>query len=164
MKKQTKTVNEIELNFEITDLDGLLKQLKSQSKETTFTVKFHYFESFTDKSFYIRTEEIECDGSSNKKLTIKYNFNDDSNNGLKRRAEMSTEICDVDYFIKFFSVIGLQYLGSKAKTRHHFNIDNLEVTVDEWNTKELGNRLEIEGHDENKIIAFKDELIKFIKA
>ena len=76
---------------------------------------------------------------------------------------MSVEIDDVDFYIKFFKIMGLEYLGSKSKTRHHFDIDNLKITIDEWNTKELGNRLEIEGLDINKIMEFKKKISSYIK-
>lgn len=163
MSNKTKTTNEIELNFEVTDLVGLLEKLQKQNTETTLSIKFHYFESATDKSFYIRTEEIKQGKRLSKKLTIKYNFNNDSEKGLNKRTEMSTDIKDVDYFIKFFTIIGLQYLGSKTKIRHHFEISGLDITVDEWDTKELGNRLEIEGQDIKKIMKFKNRLIRYIK-
>jgi len=76
---------------------------------------------------------------------------------------MSIEIKNVRYYIKFFKIIGLEYLGSKNKKRHVFEINDLEVTVDEWNTKKLGNRLEIEGLDTKKIMKFKKEILSYIK-
>lgn len=163
MKKNKKTIKEIELNLIVKDLNGLLNFLKKKSKDSISNIKFHYFESPDDKSFYIRTEEKRAGDSLKKLLTIKYNFDDDKITSLNKREEMSVEIKDVDYYIKFFKIIGLEYLGSKTKKRHLFSVDGLEITIDEWDAKELGNRLEIEGLDIEKIMKFKKEIDLYIE-
>lgn len=163
MNKRTKVIKEIELNFPVKDSEGLLNFLRQKGQESILNIKFHYFESPTDKSFYIRTEERGAENSSKKFLTIKYNINDDKVSGLNKRKEMSIEIKDIDYYLKFFKIIGLEYLGSKTKKRHLFEIDGMKVTLDEWNTEELGNRLEIEGLNIEKIREFKKEIILYIK-
>lgn len=146
-------MNEIEMNFKIIDKDGLLNYLQSLSKKKTQNIKMTYLGKPGDGSFYIRIEEISDENGDRKVLTAKGNFV--SADGINQRKEISIPITEApEKYIEFLTLIGMEMRDSKSKTRHHFHIDDLEVTVDEWNVEELGNRLEIEGIDESKVKEF----------
>jgi len=55
----------------------------------------------------------------------------------------------------------MELRDSKSKIRHHFHIDDLEITLDEWNVEDLGNRLEIEGLDESKVKEFASKIVQY---
>lgn len=152
--------NEIEMNFKVLNKNGLLDYLKSLSKEKIQNIKMTYLGKSSDDSFYIRIEEISDVNGTKKVLTAKGNFI--STDGVNQRKEISIPITDsVEQYIEFLTIIGMETRDSKSKIRHLFEIDNLSVTVDEWNVEELGIRLEIEGLDDNKVKEFADKIIQF---
>lgn len=153
---------EIEMNFKVKDKKGLLSYLHQQAKETTSHIKMTYLGLKNDDSFYIRIEEIEDDGGKKKYLTAKGNFR--SENGINQRKEISLPISrDIQQYTDFLLLIGMELRDSKGKIRHKFAIGGLDVTLDEWDVEELGDRLEIEGKSEEKIKKFAQSIIEFCK-
>jgi len=151
---------EIEMNFIVKDKKGLLAFLKSQAEEVLSDIKMTYFERKSDASFYIRIEEIESNGEKRNFLTAKGNFKNEG--GVNQRKEISLPLGDSSQkYVDFLTLIGMEPKGSKQKIRHHFDIDDLEVTLDEWKVADLGDRLEIEGQSEETIKAFSKRIIKF---
>lgn len=164
MKKvKENIVQEMEFNFTVTDKDSLLHQLRKENKEEILIISHHYFESNADPSFYVRTEEIEKKQKKIKRLTLKYNINDNKKTGINCRSELSINITDIEPFIKLFKIIGLKYRGSKSKKRHLFRVGKVQVTLDEWNDSNLGDRLEIEGPSLKSLLKTKESIIRFIK-
>lgn len=152
--------NEIEMNFKIIDKDGLLKYLRSLTSEKTQNIKMTYLGKHGDDSFYIRIEEISDENGDQKVLTAKGNFL--STDGVNQRKEISIPITETpEKYIEFLTLIGMELRDSKSKIRHHFHVDDLEITIDEWNVEELGNRLEIEGLDESKVKEFASKLTQY---
>ncbi len=152
--------NEIEMNFKIIDKDGLLKYLRSLTSEKTQNIKMTYLGKHGDDSFYIRIEEISDENGDRKVLTAKGNFV--STDGVNQRKEVSISITEVpEKYIEFLTLIGMELRDSKSKIRHHFHVDGLEITIDEWNVEELGNRLEIEGLDESKVKELASKLVQY---
>lgn len=153
-------MNEIEMNFKIIDKDGLLKYLRSLTGEKTQNIKMTYLGKHADDSFYIRIEEISDESGDKKVLTAKGNFV--STDGVNQRKEISIPITEAsEKYIEFLTLIGMKLRDSKSKIRHHFHINDLEITVDEWNVEELGNRLEIEGLDESKVKEFAVKVVQY---
>ena len=152
--------NEIEMNFKIIDKDGLLNYLRSLAGEKTQNIKMTYLGKHGEDSFYIRIEEISDENGDKKVLTTKGNFV--SIDGINQRKEVSIPIAESpEKYIEFLTLIGMELRDSKSKIRHFFHIDNLDITIDEWNVEELGNRLEIEGVDESKVKEFASKLVQY---
>lgn len=152
--------NEIEMNFKIINKDGLLSYLRSLVPEKTQNIKMTYLGKHGDDSFYIRIEEISDENGDNKILTAKGNFV--SNDGINQRKEVSILITESpEKYIDFLTLIGMELRDSKSKIRHYFHIEDLDITIDEWNVTELGNRLEIEGLNEQKVKEFSLKIIQF---
>lgn len=153
-------MNEIEMNFKIIDKDGLLKYLRSLTNEKTQNIKMTYLGKHGDDSFYIRIEEILDENGNRKVLTAKGNFV--STGGVNQRKEISIPITEApEKYIEFLTLIGIELRDSKSKIRHHFHVDDLEITIDEWNVEELGNRLEIEGLEESKVKEFAVKVVQY---
>lgn len=153
-------MNEIEMNFKIIDKYGLLNYLQSLSKEKTQNIKMTYLGKHGDDSFYIRIEEISDENGDRKVLAAKGNFI--STGGVNQRKEISIPIMEApEKYIEFLTLIGMEFRDSKSKIRHHFHVDDLEITIDEWNVEELGNRLEIEGLDESKVKEFAVKVVQY---
>lgn len=152
--------NEIEMNFKVINKESLLTLLRSLGEEKTQKIKMTYLGRHEDESFYIRIEEIS-DGNGDKKvLTAKGNFV--SVNGVNQRKEVSVPVTETpERYIEFLILIGMELRDSKSKIRHHFHINDLEITLDEWNVTELGDRLEIEGMDESKVKKFAAKIVQF---
>lgn len=152
--------NEIEMNFKIIDKDGLLNYLRSLAGEKTQNIKMTYLGKHGEDSFYIRIEEISDENGDKKVLTAKGNFV--STDGINQRKEVSIPIAESpEKYIEFLTLIGMELRDSKSKIRHFFHIDDLDITIDEWNVAELGDRLEIEGTNDLKIRDFANKLTKF---
>lgn len=153
-------MNEIEMNFRIVDKDGLLRYLRSLTSKKTQNIKMTYLGKHGDDSFYIRIEEISDENGDKKVLTAKSNFV--SADGVNQRKEISIPITETpEKYIEFLTLIGMELRDSKSKIRHHFHVDDLEITIDEWNVEELGNRLEIEGADEAKVKEFASKVVQY---
>ncbi len=153
-------MNEIEMNFKIIDKDGLLNYLRSLAGEKTQNIKMTYLGKHGEDSFYIRIEEISDKNGDKKVLTAKGNFF--STDGINQRKEVSIPIAESpEKYIEFLTLIGMELRDSKSKIRHFFHIDDLDITIDEWNVEELGNRLEIEGVDESKVKEFASKLVQY---
>ena len=153
-------MNEIEMNFKIIDKDGLLNYLRSLASEKTQNIKMTYLGKHGDDSFYIRIEEISDESGDRKVLTAKGNFV--STDGVYQRKEISIPITEApEKYIEFLTLIGIELRDSKSKIRHHFHVDDLEITIDEWNVEELGNRLEIEGLEESKVKEFAVKVVQY---
>lgn len=151
---------EIEMNFIVKDKAGLPAFLKSLAKEHLSEIKMTYFERKGDDSFYVRIEEVKDSHEERKFLTVKGDFK--SEGGVNRRKEVTLPIGrDPQKYVEFLILIGMGLKGNKRKIRHHFDIDGLEVTLDEWNVTELGDRLEIEGESEESIKTFADRIKSF---
>jgi len=151
---------EIEMNFKVTNKKGLLRFLRKQANEKVSKIKMTYFDRKNDDSFYIRIEEIKDNNKEKKFLTAKGEFKNE--NGINKKEEISIPITqDIQQYINFLLMIGMKLEGSKQKIRHYFKIDGLDITLDEWGTKELGDRLEIEGKSEEKIKQFSQKIIQF---
>ena len=151
---------EIEMNFKVKDKNGLLDFLRGQAKEKVSEIKMTYLGKKNDDSFYIRIEEIKDELGERKFLTAKGNFK--SEGGINQRKEITLPVTDEPQkYIEFLQVIGMELRDSKQKIRHQFEIDGLDVTVDEWNVEELGNRLEIEGDSEDKVKQFSEKVTQF---
>jgi len=160
MYNKPNMANEIEMNFKVTNKEGLLVFLKSLGEEKTQDIKMTYLGKQGDESFYIRIEEISDENGDKKVLTAKGNFV--SNDGVNQRKEVSIPITSSpEQYIEFLALIGMELRDSKSKIRHHFHIDDLEITLDEWNVEDLGNRLEIEGLDESKVKEFASKIVQY---
>jgi len=109
-------------------------------------------------TFYVRIEEIEEKGKETVVITAKGDFAKEGN--MKKCKEISIPVTDANQCKEFFGVCKIPLKGSKTKTRHLFNIDDLIVTVDEWD-QVLGNRIDIEGFSEDKIHAFAERIKHF---
>ena len=152
--------NEIEMNFKVIDKEGLLVFLKSLGEEKTQNIKMTYLGKHGDESFYIRIEEISDENGDNKVLTAKGNFV--SSDGVNQRKEVSIPITfSSEQYIEFLTLIGMELRDSKSKIRHHFHVDDIEITLDEWDTEDLGNRVEIEGLNESKVKEFANKIVKY---
>lgn len=152
--------NEIEMNFEVKDKVALLVFLKSLAGEKIQNIKMTYLGKHGDDSFYIRIEEISDEDSNKKILTAKGNFV--SSDGVNQRKEVSISISGLpEQYIDFLTLIGMELRDSKSKVRHSFKINNLDVTLDEWDVEELGDRLEIEGKSEMEVKAFAEKVVQF---
>lgn len=153
-------MNEIEMNFKIIDRDGLLNYLRSLAEENTQKIKMTYLSKHGDDSFYIRIEEISDEKGDKKVLTAKGSFT--TTDGVNQRKEVSIPILESpEKYIEFLTLIGMELRDSKSKVRHHFHINNLEVTVDEWDVAELGDRLEVEGLDGSIVKEFAAKIVQF---
>lgn len=153
-------MNEIEMNFVVKDKNGLLAFLKELGQETLSQITMTYLGKSGDESFYIRIEEIEKEGNITNFLTAKGSFKSDA--GVNQRKEVTLPINDdKQKYIEFLQLIGMELRDTKIKTRHMFKIEDLEITLDEWNVAELGDRLEIEGVSEDKIRSFSAKLLQF---
>lgn len=151
---------EIEMNFRVKDKDGLLAFLRQQAEEKTSDIKMTYLGKKNDDNFYIRIEEIRDDSGEKKFLTAKGNFKNEG--GINQRKEITLPVTEEPQkYIDFLLLIGMQLRDSKQKVRHQFAMDGLDVTLDEWNVKELGDRLEIEGTSQDKVKEFSEKIIKF---
>ncbi len=152
--------NEIEMNFKIVDKDGLLNYLRSLADEKTQNIKMTYLGKHGDDSFYIRIEEISDENGDRVVLTAKGNFV--STDGINQRKEVSIPISEPpEKYIEFLTLIGMELRDSKSKIRHLFRINDLDITIDEWNVEELGNRLEVEGLDESKVKEFASKVHQY---
>lgn len=146
---------ETEMNLIITDKSGLLEFLKAQADVKRSQIQFDYYGKPGDKSFYVRVEQrTDAAGTVTRFVTAKGSFV--SNDGINQRKEVTLAVPDnaVSDYRDFLELVQLQSRDTKTKTRHAFDIDGLDVTVDEWDTPELGDRLEIEGTDMAKIKDF----------
>lgn len=151
---------EIEMNFIVKDKKGLLSFLKKLGKEHLSEIKMTYFERGGDDSFYVRIEEVKDSQGAREFLTAKGDFENEG--GVNRRKEVVLPIGgDFQKYVEFIALIGMELKGSKQKVRHRFDIDSLEITLDEWNVVELGDRLEIEGESEESIKIFSDRIKSF---
>ncbi|HPJ17396.1 MAG TPA: hypothetical protein PK639_04190 [Candidatus Woesebacteria bacterium] len=152
--------NEIEMNFKIIDKNSLLNYLRSLADEKTQNIKMTYLGKHGDDSFYTRIEEISDENGDKKVLTAKGNFV--STDGVNQRKEVSIPINETpEKYIEFLTLIGMELRDSKSKVRHFFHVDDLDITIDEWNVTELGDRLEIEGSDEAKVKEFAAKIVQF---
>jgi len=152
--------NEIEMNLKVLDKEGLLQFLRTLGAETISRVKMTYLGKAREDSFYIRIEEISDTEGEKRFLTVKGNFK--TTNGVNQRKEVTIPIsASPKQYIDFLTLIGMELRDSKFKIRHEFHIDNLKVTLDEWNVPELGNRLEIEGFNESKVKEFASKIINY---
>lgn len=157
---QNNMAKEIEMNFRIIDKDALLIYLQSLAQEKIQNIKMTYLGKQGDDSFYIRIEEISDEIGNKTVLTAKGNFV--SIDGVNQRKEISIPITESkEKYIEFLTLTGMELRDSKSKIRHHFHFDDLEVTVDEWNVSELGDRLEIEGIDEPKVKEFASKVVQY---
>ena len=153
---------EIEMNFKVKDKSGLLDFLKSMASEKISEIKMTYLGK-KDENFYIRIEEIKDDAGDRKFLTAKGNFK--SEGGINQRKEITLPVTDdPQKYIDFLLLIGMELRDSKQKVRHQFKIDDLDITLDEWNVEELGNRLEIEGESEDQVKQFSEKVIQFCES
>ncbi|MBP8591531.1 hypothetical protein KBI33_03680 [Candidatus Shapirobacteria bacterium] len=151
---------EIEMNFKITNKKDLLTFLRRWANEKVSEIKMTYFDRKDDDSFYIRIEEIKENNKERKFLTAKGEFR--SENGINKKKEVSIPITgNIQQYIDFLLMIGMRSDGAKQKIRHYFKINGLDITLDEWNVEELGDRLEIEGKSEKKIKQFAQRIIQF---
>jgi len=153
---------ELEINYKIKDTDGLLADLRkcADGQELVQKITMTYFESPTDKSFYVRIEEIEVGGNQEKRLTYKHNFM--HKDGLKKCDEHSVSIDNKEFYTNFLQIVGLELINEKSKIRHMFDIDGLTVTVDRWDREDMGDHLEIEGSDEKAIKKLAKGLARFL--
>lgn len=152
--------NEIEMNFKIINKDGLLSYLRSLTSEKSQKIKMTYLGKQDDESFYIRIEEISDENGEKKVLTAKGNFV--TTDGINQRKEVSIPILESpDKYIEFLTLISMKLRDSKSKVRHLFHVDDLDITIDEWDVAELGDRLEIEGLNESKVKEFVSKIIQF---
>lgn len=157
---QSIMANEIEMNFKVLDKQGLLTFLKSLGDEKTQNIKMTYLGKHGDESFYIRIEEISDENGEKKVLTAKGNFV--TTDGINQRKEISIPILESpDKYIEFLILISMELRDSKSKVRHLFHVDDLDITIDEWDVAELGDRLEIEGLNESKVKEFVSKIIQF---
>lgn len=158
---------EIEIDLAVKDVAGLLKFLRSLSKEEEIKGVYHYFERANDDSFYLRLERKFSGDLEELLLTVKSSFVLDEN-GLKIRDEITTKISSIDELIKVCELIGLESKGVKSKLRRKFLIENMEVVLDEWYEGEFEKFLElnceIEGDDKERILQFKEKLKPFIES
>lgn len=152
--------NENEMNLKVLDKEGLLQFLRSLGTETISKVKMTYLGKPKDDSFYIRIEEIS-DADGNKKfLTAKGGFK--TVNDVNERKEVTIPFSvSPKQYLDFLTLIGMELRDSKLKIRHHFHIDDLEITLDEWNVAQLGDRLEIEGVNESKVKEFASRIVNY---
>lgn len=151
---------EIEMNFKVKDKEGLLAFLRGQSKEVVSEIKMTYLGKEGDDNFYIRIEEIKDDSGEKKFLTAKGSFK--SEGGINQRKEITLPVTDdPQKYIDFLQLIGMKLRDSKQKVRHQFEIDGLDITIDEWNVEDLGDRLEIEGESEDKVKQFSEKITQF---
>ncbi len=151
---------EIEMNFKVTNKKGLLTFLRRWADEKVSEIKMIYFDRKNDDSFYIRIEEIKENDRERRFLTAKGGFR--SENEINKKKEVSIPITeDTQQYIDFLLIVGMKSDGSKQKIRHYFKIDGLDITLDEWNVEELGDRLEIEGKSESKIKQFSRKIVQF---
>lgn len=157
-----KAIDEKEINLTVNNLDGLLDFLRSKASEKIVKKSNIYFESKIDKSYFLRLENIETESENRKALTIKYGFNDDDS-GMNRRKEMTTPVEDLSFYETMFEVMGLKCESRKSKIRHTFEINGLDISVDEWIDSELGNHVEIEGDNEEEIWKFKEQIDAFVE-
>lgn len=152
--------NEIEINFKVVNKKGLLAFLLSLGNEKIQNIKMTYLGKQGDESFYIRIEEISDENGEKKVLTAKGSFV--TTDGVNQRKEVSISISESpEKYIEFLTLIGMELRDSKSKVRHFFRIDDLDITVDEWDVTELGDRLEIEGSEESKVKEFATKIIQF---
>ena len=153
-------MTEIEMNLKIVDKKGLLNYLRSWSEEKIQKIKMTYLGKEDDESFYIRIEEIQEKNETKKVLTAKGNFL--STDGVNQRKEISIPILEsTEKYIEFLLLIGMSRRDSKSKIRHVFEVGELDVIVDEWDVKELGDRLEIEGEDKSKVKELASKLSQY---
>jgi len=153
-------MNEVEMNFKIINKDGLLNYLRTLVTEKTQNIKMTYLGKHGDESFYIRIEEISDKNGDKKVLTAKGSFV--TTDGVNQRKEVSIPISESpEKYVEFLTLIGMELRDSKSKVRHFFHIDDLDITIDEWNVAELGNRLEIEGLEEGKVKEFATKVIQY---
>ncbi|KUK82908.1 MAG: hypothetical protein XD98_0475 [Microgenomates bacterium 39_6] len=151
---------EIEMNFKVTNKKGLLAFLRRWAKEKVSEIKMTYFNRKDDDSFYIRIEEIKENDKKRMFLTAKGGF--ENEDGINKKKEVSIPITgNIQQYIDFLLLVGMKPDGSKQKIRHYFKIDGLEITFDEWNVEELGDRLEIEGKSKDKIKQFSQKIVRF---
>lgn len=151
---------EIEMNFKVKDKAGLLALLRDQAKEKVSEIKMTYLGKKDDNNFYIRIEEIKDASSKKKYLTAKGNFK--SEGGVNQRKEITLPVTEnPQKYIGFLQLIGMELRDSKQKVRHEFEIEDIKVTLDEWNVEELGDRLEIEGESEEKVKQFSEKVLQF---
>lgn len=153
--------NEIEMNFKVLNKKGLLLFLSKLAEEKVQDITITNLGKKDDKSFYIRIEEISDSQGARKFLTAKGSFV--SKDGVNERKEITLSITDKPQsYIDFLTLIGMELRDTKKKIRHHFNIDNLDITLDEWNVTELGDRVEIEGPNADDVKAFSAKISDFI--
>jgi adenylate cyclase class IV len=153
-------MNEIEMNFVVKDKNGLLTHLRTLATETTSEITMTYLGKSGDKNFYIRIEEIKDANGERKFLTGKGNFK--SVDGINQRKEITLAITEnPKKYVEFLQLIRMELRDSKSKVRHLFKIDGLEVTLDEWNVAELGDRLEIEGESADKVKDFSNTIMQY---
>lgn len=151
---------EIEMNFKVKDKAGLLGFLKNQAEEQVSEIKMTYLGKRDDDNFYVRIEEIKDESGERKFLTVKGNFK--SEGGVNQRKEITLPITEEPQkYIDFLLLIGMELRDSKQKVHHQFKIDGLDITLDEWNVVELGDRLEIEGDSEEQVRRFSEKIIQF---
>ena len=153
---------ETEMNLIVRDKPGLLKFLTELAEVRTSRIAFNYYGKPEDATFYVRIEQREdSSGIVTRFVTAKGSFVSDD--GINQRKEVTLTIpedADDDYKA-FLEVVGLKPRDIKTKTRHAFKINDLDVTLDEWDTSELGDRLEIEGSDITAIQEFASKLKQF---
>lgn len=152
--------NELEMNFKVIDKIGLLTFLRTFGQEKISNITMTYFGKSGENSFYVRIEEISDENGNKKVLTAKGNFV--TTDGVNQRKEVTIPISESsEKYIEFLTLIGIELRDSKSKIRHHFHISDLNITLDEWNASELGDRLEIEGLAEEKVKEFSSKVIQF---
>ncbi len=81
---------------------------------------------------------------------------------MNKRKEISIPILEsTEKYIEFLLLIGMNRRDSKSKIRHVFKVGELDVTVNEWDVEELGDRLEIEGEDKSKVKELASKLSQY---
>ena len=148
---------EIEINRKVLDKEAILRFLGKLAVEKISYITMNYFGREDDKNFYVRIEEIRENSGKVEPgviLTAKGNFTE--SDGVQKRTEASLSIKkdEKEKCITLLLLIGLKRRDIKSKVRHEFLVDGIIVTVDEWDNPELGDRLEVEGADENTLKKF----------
>jgi len=105
----------------------------------------------TDRCFRLRRQLI----GPNEKIFLTYKGPKQKDN-FKKRQEIEIEINNADLAEKFFSALGYNKVLAFEKKRSLWRLDDCLVALDELHL--LGNFVEIEGPDDEKIAAVQAKL------
>lgn len=158
---------EKELNFRVVDRDWLKEHLTSNCKPLwSIKVYFDYFENGSDPSMYARIERVVWqDGNETLYLTAKRRIKWEWI--VSNRKEITVEIKDKENIVTLLEVLWLTYIDSKGKIRERYEFEGLDVDVDSRYDVNFENyvesRIEIEGENEDEIIAFSKSITPFIE-